>query len=58
MSLWRACRGQERTLTHASEGQRAECEVHDHVVGCDSPAGCAVNHPSDKLSNRTKAPGQ
>ena len=46
------------TLTHSSEGQRAEGEVHDHVVGCDAAAGRAVDHPSDKLRKGTQAPGQ
>lgn len=42
------------TLTHASEGQRAEREVHDHVVGRDTPAGRAVNHPPDELRDRAR----
>ena len=32
--------------------------MHDDVVGRDATAGRAVNHPSDELWNRTKAPGQ
>lgn len=49
-----AAGGSTGTLTHASEGQGAEREVHDHVVGRDTPAGRAVNHPPDELRDRAR----
>lgn len=49
-----AAGGGTGTLTHASEGQGAEREVHDHIVDCDTPAGRAVNHPPDELKGRAR----
>ena len=53
--LWAAA---GRGLTHASEGQRAEHEVHDDVIACDTTTGRPVDHPLDELRGRAEAPGQ
>ena len=53
--LWAAT---GRGLTDASEGQRAEHEVHDDIIDRDTAAGCPVDHPLDELRGRAEAPGQ
>lgn len=53
--LWAAT---GRGLTDASEGQRAEHEVHDDIIAHDTAAGCPVDHPLDELRGRAEAPGQ